>query len=55
MLMQAKASARSIASIDTAISMGKRREVSSSLIRSCDLEGRGAGLGKHFKLETYER
>ena len=55
MFMQAKASARSIAPTNTTISIGMRKEVSSSLICSCDLEGRGAGLGKHFKLETYER
>ena len=46
--MQATASARPIAPTDAAISMGKNREVSSSLIGSCDFMGGVAGLGRDF-------
>ena len=46
--MQATASARPIAPTDTAISMEMSKEVSSSLIGSCDLAGGVAGLGRDF-------
>ena len=46
LLIQATASTRPIAPTDTAMSMGMNREVPSSLIGSCDLVGRVAGLGR---------